>query len=263
MSDVLAVRRGARALVTGASSGIGAAFARELAARGLNIVITARREDRLRELASELRQRSAVEVDTIVADLGEAGGLAQVVDAIAARPVDVLINNAGFGTHGAFVKLDPKREADEVALNCSAVVALAHAAAPSMVQRRSGAIVNVASTAAFQGLPYMAVYGATKAFVLSFSVGLAGELASDGVRVTALCPGPTETEFFEAGNVARFPMPSRTSEQVVATALRAIERGRSVALDGPFNAVLAAAPRFLPRSVITRMVARSMGPRTA
>ncbi len=261
MNTGSAVRRGARALVTGASSGIGAAFARELGARGLDLVIIARRESRLRELADEIRERSGVAVEMMVADLSEASDLSRVADAIAAHPVDVLINNAGFGMQGAFVKLDPAREAAEIALNCGAVVALAHAAATGMVQRRSGAIINVASTAAFQGVPYMAVYGATKAFVLSFSVALAGELAADGVRVTALCPGYTKTEFFAAGGVEPMAM-VRTSEQVVATALRAIDRGRHVALDGPFNAVLAATPRFLPRPLVTRAVARAMRPKS-
>ena len=252
------VRRGARALVTGASSGIGAAFARELGRRGLDLVLTARSDERLEALANELRASYATRVETIAADLAEPAGIARVGAVLESRTVDVLINNAGFGTRERFAEADAERTANMIALNVSAVVALARIAAPGMVSRGGGAIVNVASTAAFQACPYMSVYGATKAFVLSFSTALAAELAGTGVRVTALCPGATETAFF--AGMQRLAGSYRTPAQVVGTGLRALERGRSVAIDGPQNNALAAGSRFLPRGVVTALSARLLRP---
>ncbi len=256
-----ALERGGTALVTGASAGIGAGFAEALAARGLDLILVARRKDRLDVLAQSLVVRAGVRVDVVAADLATTGGLAEVVALARSRRVDVLINNAGFGTHGTFTSQDADRETQEIALNCGAVVALAHAVVPSMTEQRRGAIVNVASTAAFQGVPYMAVYGATKAFVLSFSSALHAELAPRGVGVLALCPGVTETEFFDVmRSSVRFGS-SRSVEQVVATAIRGLERGRMVAIDGPLNVASAASSRLFPRPAVTAIAGILMRPR--
>jgi short-subunit dehydrogenase len=251
------------ALVTGASSGIGAAFARALAARGAHLVLAARSTDKLEALAGELSARHGVRVVALHSDLAQPGAGAALARETAGRgiTVDVLVNNAGFGTHGPFEAASPERERDEVQLNVAAVVDLAHAFLPGMLARGRGAMVNVASTAAFQPVPYMAVYGATKAFVLSFSEALWAEARGRGVSVLALCPGPTATSFFDvAGENARF---GRTEpvEVVVARALRALARNKSHLVSGTGNYLTAQMPRLFPRSVIARVSAVLMRPR--
>jgi short-subunit dehydrogenase len=249
------------ALVTGASSGIGAEFARALAARGSDVVLVARSGDRLAALASEVSAKHGVRAEVIAADLSDPAAPDAIVAELAARSIeiDTLINNAGFGTHGEFAELDAKRERNEVFVNVFAPVALTRALVPGMVVRKRGAIVNVASTAAFQPVPYMATYGATKAFVLSFGEALAEELRPHGVRVVVLCPGQTDTAFFDGIDEARVGK-ARTVEQVVATALRALERGNVVAVDGLANYVLANASRMAPRRVVARIAARMQRP---
>ena len=250
-----------RALVTGASSGIGEAFARALAVRGEDLVLTARSGDRLQALADELAARHHVRADVIGADLADPGAPDAIVAELRARGIAIgtLINNAGFGSHGRFDQLGGAHERAEVMVNVFAPVALAHALLPAMIARRSGAIVNVASTAAFQPVPYMATYGATKAFVLSFSEALAEEVRAHGVKVVALCPGQTSTAFFTGMEEARVGR-ARTSEQVVATAFHALERGRVVAVDGWANYVLANAGRFAPRRLTAAVAARLQRP---
>ncbi|MEI9927446.1 MAG: SDR family oxidoreductase, partial [Sphingomonas sp.] len=188
------------ALVTGASAGLGTHFARALAAEGHDLILTARRADRLEVLAAEIRAAHAVRVETIAADLAAPGAAAALMAEIGKRglAVNTLINNAGFGLAGAFVEQDPGQIGRMIELNCGALVDLCRAVLPGMVQMRSGGILNVASTAAFQPGPFMAVYYASKAFVLSFSEALHEEVRGQGVRVAALCPGPTQTEFFDA-----------------------------------------------------------------
>ena len=192
------------ALVTGASAGLGVHFAEALAAEGHDLILTARRLDRLEALAARIRARHGVKVETIAADLAEPGGAAALVAEISKRAlaVNTLINNAGFGLSGAFAAQDPARLGGMIELNCRALVELCHAVLPGMIQMRSGGILNVASTAAFQPGPGMAVYYATKAFVLSFSEALHEEVRRQGVRVAALCPGPTLTEFFDAAGTS-------------------------------------------------------------
>jgi short-subunit dehydrogenase len=248
-------------LVTGASSGIGEAFARALAARGSSLVLVARSAARLEALGAELSARHGVRADVIAADLADPGAPDAIVAELRARSIeiDTLINNAGFGTHGEFATLDGRRERDEVIVNVYAPVALTRALLPGMVARKSGAIVNVASTAAFQPVPYMATYGATKAFLLSFGEALAEEVRAHGVRVVVLCPGQTDTAFFTGIDEARVGC-ARTAEQVVATALRAVERGRVVAVDGFTNYVLANTTRFAPRRLVARVAARMQRP---
>jgi short-subunit dehydrogenase len=256
--------QGKTALITGASSGIGRAFAHALAKRGTSVVLVARSEERLRALATELSERYKIRAEVIPADLSGEDAIRQVQSEVQQRglAVDLLVNNAGFATNGYFEALSPERDHKQVMVDVTGVVDLTHAFVPALLERSPGAaIINVASTAAFQPLPYMAVYGASKAFVLSFSQALAEEYRTRGLRVLALCPGATETAFFDvAGEAASFGR-RRTAEQVVATGLRALERGRSVVIDGLFNTLGAQLTRFFPRRFITRMAGLSGRPR--
>lgn len=186
-------------LITGASSGIGAEIARELAARGHGVTLVARRADRLRELADELRARYAIRAEVLACDVTDATARGELLERVAdtGLQTEVLVNNAGFGTAGAFTELDGTREVQMVRTNVEAVVALTHDVVARMVERGQGAILNVASSAAFQPIPKQATYAASKAFALSFSEALSSELAESGVTVTALCPGPVHSEFVE------------------------------------------------------------------
>jgi len=255
--------QGKTALITGASAGIGAEFARALAARGTNVILVARSHDRLQTLADEVARDPGVRAEAIAADLARPGAARELRVAVEARglTVDLLVNNAGFGTHGPFETLAPEREGAEVALNVAAVVDLTHLFLPAMLAKGDGAVVNVASTAAFQPVPYMAVYGATKAFVLSFSEALWAEYRGRGVRVLALYPGATATEFFDVVGTEDAALGAkRTVEQVVATGLRALERGRPSAVDGLANYLLAQSGRFGPRGLVARVGERVMRP---
>ncbi len=255
--------KGKTALITGASSGIGETFAHELAARGMNAVLVARSEDRLNKLADDLRAKHAVRAEVVATDLSHDGAAVALHAETEKRglSIDLLINNAGFGTHGPFETLDAARDHDEVMLNVAAVVDLCHAYLPAMVARGDGAVINVASTAAFQPVPYMAVYGATKAFVLSFSEALWGEYRGRGIHVTALCPGPTETPFFGVVGTEDAAIGSkRTSRQVVVTGLHALETGRLSAIDGLANTLLAQSSRVAPRTLIALISRQVMRP---
>lgn len=248
------------ALITGASSGIGLAFARRLAADGTNLVLVARSQDKLHTLAGELSEQHGIRAEVIAADLS-APGAAQGVWEEAARglPVDLLINNAGFGTYGPFDSLPMPRETEEITLNITALVELTHLFLPAMLAQKSGAVVNVASTAAFQPVPYMAVYGATKAFVLSFSEALWAEYRMHGVRVLALCPGLVDTAFAETAGT-HLPGKSATAESVVQIALQALSRNRSYVVPGGSNYRQSWGSRFLPRAVIAQISERMMRP---
>ena len=252
--------RGATALVTGASSGIGAVFAERLAAAGAGLVLVARRKDVLEHLAEGLRARHRVTVEVIPADLDDPGAAAQVCHALDERGVliDVLINNAGFGLHGDLAEADLDRTLGMIRVNCLAVVDLTARLLPGMRSRRRGAVVNVASTAAFQPLPHMAVYGASKAFVLSFSEALSVEVKGDGVRVLALCPGATATEFFSVAGESAQVGAQQSADEVVDVALRGLGRGRPSVIPGVRNALLALTPRLLPRRVVLAASERAM-----
>ena len=244
------------ALITGASSGIGAAFAKALAAAGSHLILVARSEEKLRALANQLSSQHAVRAEVIVADLSRVGAAHAVFEETQQRglTVDILINNAGFGTYGQFETLDAEREQQEIMLNVNTLVDLTHSFVPAMVARHQGAIINIASIAAFQPGPYAAVYAASKAFVLSFSEALWGEYRTKGVRVLALSPGATSTEFFEvSGSQDAMPTNVETPEQVVQVALRALEQGRPSVVSGRQNALLANASRFFPRDVVVRL----------
>lgn len=251
------------ALITGASAGIGAEFAARLASRGYDLILVARRRERLDEIAGNARAAHGVRAEVVDVDLALAGSIDAIVARVAGLglTVDLLVNNAGFGTHGRFETTSPERERDEIAVNVSALVALTHAYVPGMLERGRGGVINVASTAAFQPVPYMAVYGATKAFVRSFSEALHEEVRGRGVRVLALCPGPTATEFFDHG-VAAIAGPIRTSRDVVNTALSAYAAGKATVIDGASNKIVTALSALLPRSWVTRIAARIMLPKS-
>jgi hypothetical protein len=250
------------ALITGASAGIGFAFAQALAERGYDLIVTARRRERLEELAAGLRAKHAgIRVEIIVADLAGAAAPEQIAAEISRLGMDVelLVNNAGFGTHGRFESIAPAREQEEIALNVAALVALTHAFLPAMLERGHGGVINIASTAAFQPVPWMSVYGASKAFVRSFSEALHEEVHARGVRVLALCPGPTATEFFDTA-VAPPRGPIRTVRDVVATGLRAYDKGAPVAIDGPSNQIMIRLSSLMPRRWTTKIASRIMHP---
>jgi short-subunit dehydrogenase len=251
------------ALITGASSGIGAAIARELGGRGHNLVLVARRRERLQELADELSAAHGVSAEAIAADLGEAEGRDQVERGVAERglEVEVLVNSAGFGDVEDLAGADRERMLAMIELNCAAVVDITARYLPRMVERGRGAIVNLASTAAFQPIPGNATYAATKAFVLSLSEGIHGELAGSGVTVTAVCPGPVPTEFVETAGFEsvddKVPAFVWTSvEEVAANAVAGAERGKRVVVPGLLNRAGALAGQHSPRMMVLPIAKR-------
>jgi short-subunit dehydrogenase len=248
----------ARALITGASSGLGEEFAIQLAREGFALVLVARREDRLQAVAERARKSGAPEAVVLAADLSRPEAPAEIHRRLADEGVaiDWLVNNAGFGTRGRFDRAPLDRELEEINLNISSLVALTRLFIPAMVERRSGIVVNVASTAAFQPVPWMATYAATKAFVLSFSEAIAEELRGSGVTVTALCPGPTRTEFQQVAGVADSAFPSfayMDAATVVREAIAAARSGKSVKINGMINTVMAESTRIAPRSLVRRI----------
>ena len=244
------------ALITGASAGLGVDFARQLSAKGKKLVLVARRQERLDALATELGNARAVAMD-----FSELGAAARLMADLAAHgeQVELLVNNAGFGLTGKVATLDGKRQREMIDLNCGALVELAHAVLPGMIERKSGEILNVASTAAFQPGPGMAVYFATKAFVLSFSEALHEEVKGKGVIVSALCPGPTSTEFGAVAGFGQSNLLDRVaadSPSVVRAALRGLEKGEAVIVPGLMNKATAQAHRFVPRSWVRRVAGK-------
>ena len=241
-------------LITGASSGLGAEFARQCAKRGDELVLVARRRDRLEALASEIGR-----AHVIAADLGTPGATARLIDEVEAGGfrVQTLINNAGFGLAGQFADLSLGRQRQMIDLNIGALVELTHLVLPGMRERGQGGILNVASTAAFQPGPGLGIYFATKAFVLSFTEALHQELKRSGIKVSALCPGPTRTEFGEVAGVtsARFDRFAADSPSVVAAGLRGLDRNKAVVIPGLTNKITAQSGRFIPRAAMRRIVA--------
>jgi short-subunit dehydrogenase len=255
-------------LITGASSGIGYEFAIALARRGYDTVLVARRRDRLEELASAIVAADPhARAEIIVADLTSRDAADSIAASVAnlGLDVDLLVNNAGFGTHGRFAENDTERENELISVNVAALVALTHAFLPGMLKRGHGGVINLSSTAAFQPTPFMAVYGASKAFVLAFSQALHEEVRSRGVRVLALCPGSTPTEFASVAGDGTPLGPQlgqkRTARGVVETGLRAFDNNESVVIDGFNNAVMANATRLFPPSIATRLAGRMLRPR--
>lgn len=247
------------ALITGASGGIGLAIARLLAASGHDLILVARSKDKLEALAAELASAHGCQATVLRADLADPVAPAALAAEIAARKlaVDVLVNNAGVGVYGPFATNDWTRERDIIQINVTSLVDLTKRLLPGMVARRRGRILNVASTAAFQPGPLMAIYYASKAFVLSFSEALGNELGGSGVTVTALCPGPTATGFEAAADLGAsrlFRMGSMSMEDVARAGVDAMMRGRSVVIPGLRNWLMTQSLRISPRCAVTRVV---------
>lgn len=247
--------RGRWALVTGASAGLGEAYARALAARGMNVALAARREDRLRALADELAAAHRIRTAVLPADLGEDGASQALWDAATAgREIHLLINNAGFGLKGRFDELPMERQAEMVRVNCIAPLELAHLALRHM-RARGGGIVNVASIAGYQPIPLMATYAASKAFLMAFSEALTEEAREDGVRVLVVNPGPVRTEFQAVAGTQVNDRTSglRTAEEVVEATLHALEAGKRTVTPGLINHLSGIAVRVAPRSLVVRV----------
>jgi hypothetical protein len=246
------------AVVTGASSGIGHAFALRLAGRGHDLVVVARRRPRLEELAGQVRTAHARRVEVVEADLATAAGrdrLWQATERLG-EPVEMLVNNAGFGLAGSFLELDRERQLEMVALNVTAVTDLAHRYLGSMVAHGRGALVNVASLAAFQPVPYFAAYAATKSYVLALTEALEEEVRSAGVRVLALCPGPVPTEFQDIAGTkleGAVKIVTTTPEECVDLALAGLDEGRVFVVPGVYNRILASTVGHFPRRAVTRL----------
>ena len=255
----------AAALVTGASAGIGEQFAYGLAREHYELVLVARREERLRQVAERARMLGSGRVLTLAADLAHRETPAALHRQLANQNVaiDYLVNNAGFGTRGGFAELPIERELEEIDLNVSALVALTRLFLPAMVARRSGTIINVASTAGYQPVPYMANYAATKAYVISFSLAVAAELRGTGVTMLALCPGSTYSEFQQVAGTGNARIPRfmfMDAATVAAEGIAAARRGRQLYVNGAMNLVLAQLARLAPRTLVTRVAARLYRP---
>lgn len=246
------------ALITGASSGIGDAFAREFAQRGADLIIVARREDRLAALADDIRALHHVEVTVIAADLSTPKAAAALAQKIGAVDIDILVNNAGFGHVGLIADEDSKLLTEEITLNVVALTQLTNIFVPGMVARNRGTIINVASTAAFQAIPNMAIYAATKAYVLSFTEALWGELQGTQVKSLALCPGGTATEFFDVagGRIAGGAL--APVSDVITTTFRALGKKKTPpsVIVGRLNSAISGMQRFVPRKTVIRAAGR-------
>ncbi len=256
--------QGKWALVTGASAGIGWALAEQLAAGGAHLVLTARRRERLEQLAGTLRSRHNVRVLLLAVDLARAAAPEEIFTFTQSKEiaVDLLVNNAGFGAYGEFHKIPLARQLEMVQVNISAVMHLTHLYLPAMIERRHGGVLIVSSTAAFQGVPYITTYAATKAFDLMFAEALAEEARPYGVRICALCPGSTATEFHDsAGQPERTKHRQEPAAKVARVGLRALARGKSCAISGFGNFLGVAGQRLAPRRMVTRVAASLFRPR--
>jgi uncharacterized protein len=254
------------ALITGASSGIGAAIARELAKRGHSVSLVARREERLRSLAAELESEHGTEAAVIGCDLGDAGQRDRLASELASsgRAVEILVNNAGFGSRGEFVSNDRERMLDMVRLNVEAVVDLTSRFLPGMVERGRGAVINLGSVAAFQPLPGSATYAASKAFVLSFSEAIRTEQRGSGVSVTAVCPGPVKTEFTEAAGMTGVESTTpdlfwMSAEEIARHAVEGAESDKRVVVPGALNRAQSLAGQHTPRALMLPLADRIWG----
>jgi short-subunit dehydrogenase len=243
------------ALVTGASAGIGLAIARELALRGFDLVLVARREDKLNELAKQLEKR--VNITVIALDLAEAGAPQQLFDALKGIKIDLLVNNAGLGAYGFFAETDPAKVGAMLHVNIVALTALTQLFLPGMIERRCGRILNVASVAAYFAGPLMAVYYASKAYVLSFSEALSNEVAGSGVTVTCLNPGPTISEFQEQAGMGELTtgiLGYMSSRKVARIGIRATLRGERVCTPGLLNKALVLLTHLVPRGALLALM---------
>ena len=253
------------ALITGASSGIGAIFAEQLAAQGSDLILVARRQDELEKLAQRLRETRGRRVEVIAMDLAKPDPGELLAEEVKRRglEVDLLVNNAGFGSSAKFHEDGYERDQRMVAVNIGALTELTHAFLPAMVEAGHGAVINIASAAAFQPMPYMSVYGATKAYVLSLTQGLWAEYRGRGVRFLAVCPGPVDTPFFEAAESGSLrqviPKPMMmTAEAVVSGSLAALARDACVYVPGFMTRLGGVMPRLLPRRLLAAAMGRVM-----
>src|SRR5579859_436707 len=254
--------KGKWALVTGASAGIGAELARQLAEAGAKLILTARRRDRLEALAAEITARGA-EVRVVIADLTDPEAPQAIYDATegSGLTVDILINNAGLGQYGEFTKTDPTQELAQIRVNCEAMVHLARLFVPRMVERRRGWVLVLASVASFQPVPFLSTYAATKTFDRFFALGLAEEVAPFGVKVTALCPGPTESEFFDVAGAGKLKTRKvQSAEEVVRCGLEELAKGKRTAIPYFGGKAIAFVVRLIPVGWITYLVAKSAHP---
>jgi len=258
---------GKTALITGASSGLGEAYALKLASLGVKVILVARRADRLRALSDRIISEhgmlsaSVIPMDLSTRDAGPT--LARILKGRGTQ-IDILVNNAGFGETINFIDESNRFIVDELTVNINTLVELTHAFLPGMVERNDGIVINIASTAAFQSLPYMAVYGASKAFVLSFTEALWGETRGTGVKVLAVCPGPTATEFFDSnGTTPALGRFIRSSANVIDSTFKALDKEKSPAavIDGALNKITALSSRFVTRRVSIKLSAKVMKPK--
>lgn len=252
-------------LITGASSGIGEAFARRLAAEGHNLVLVARSEDKLIQICDHLMVEHDITAHYVAIDLNDYQADLRLFKETNHHKIEVdwLINNAGFGSMGDFSELDIENELEMIGLNVMALVALTHRYLQPMRERKSGTIINVSSTASFQPIPFMATYAATKAFVTSFSEAIAEENRPYGIQVMALCPGATETNFFAASNI-KDPVKikgTQTSEEVVEAALSGLKKGKQKVISGILNSLVAHASTIAPSSLVTKGIASKLRPK--
>jgi short-subunit dehydrogenase len=246
------------ALVTGASAGIGAEMARVLAGHGAKLILTARRKDRLEALAAELTAKGT-EVRIVAADLNDPAAPQQIYDATEAAgiPVDILINNAGLGQFGAFHLTPIEQELSQIRVNCEAMVHLSRLFVPHMVERRRGWVLVVASTASFQPIPYLNTYAATKVFDRFFAQALAAEVARFGVKVTVLCPGPTESEFWDISRASAFKRRVQSTPEVARLGINALARGKRTIIANVSGRISAFMVRFLPVNLITYFIEKA------
>jgi len=254
------------ALITGASSGIGRDLAMVFAEHGYDLILLARGEARLNEVGADLERRHGIRFAALAEDLADPEAPARIASwlSVQGQRPDILVNNAGFGVHGPFAETDAGQELRMIQVNVAALVHLTKLVLPGMIERRAGRILNVASTAAFQPGPFMAVYYATKAFVLSFSEALASELLGSGVTVTALCPGPTRTAFQANARMGPTRLSASglvmESEPVARAGFEGAMKGKTIVIPGVKNRLLAETVRFLPRRAVTRFVRRVQAP---
>jgi len=257
------------ALITGASAGLGATFAQELAKRSMDLVLVARSQDKLEQLAQDLRDIYGIKVEVIVQDLTAPDAAPKILEIVNQKTIaiDLLINNAGFGDYGAFSQTSRRKQLEMIQLNILALVDLTHHILPQMQQRGSGSIINLSSIAGFQPLPYLSVYSATKAFVLSFSEALWAENQHRGVKILAACPGPTETNFFTTANFAEYAPESLQQQQtdspevVVQEILQALDRDDCTVVTGQWqNHFIVNLPRFFPRKTLVQLVEQQFRP---
>ncbi|HWH69021.1 MAG TPA: SDR family oxidoreductase [Candidatus Sulfotelmatobacter sp.] len=245
------------ALITGASAGIGRELAKLFAADGFNLVLVARAEARLQELAAELQAQHSIQARVVRQDLAQSNAAADIFHAVSELPVSVLVNNAGFGSYGPFAQTDLGLQTSLMQVNMVALVQLTHLFLQPMLRRQSGRILNVASVAAFQPGPTVNIYYASKAFVYSFSYALAAELKGSGITVTALCPGTTRTEFFERAHIQmKRPWPLTDARRVAEAGYRGMLRGKRVVIPGLMNRLMAAISPCLPSALTAGIVRR-------